>query len=87
MTGHDVDRLLRNPSVIRSRAMIKAIIGNARAMMSASPGLPALAKSCERTREGAPRSIAGIPSSAPQAEGRARQLKAQGYRFAGPASV
>jgi 3-methyladenine DNA glycosylase Tag len=26
MTGHDVDRLLRNPSVIRNRAMIKAII-------------------------------------------------------------
>jgi 3-methyladenine DNA glycosylase Tag len=45
MTGHDVDRLLRNPSVIRNRAMIKAIIGNARAMMSASPGLSALAKS------------------------------------------
>jgi DNA-3-methyladenine glycosylase I len=87
MTGHDVDRLLRNPSVIRNRAMIKAIIGNARAMMSASPGLSALAKSYERTREGAPRSIAGIPSSTPQAEALARQLKAQGYRFVGPTSI
>jgi DNA-3-methyladenine glycosylase I len=56
-------------------------------MMSASPGLSALAKSYERTREGAPRSIAGIPSSTPQAGALARQLKAQGYRFVGPTGV
>jgi DNA-3-methyladenine glycosylase I len=56
-------------------------------MLSASPSLPALAKSCDRTREGAPRSIASIPSSTPQAQALARQLKAQGYRFVGPTSV
>jgi len=55
--------------------------------MSTSPSLPALAKPYERTREGAPRSIADIPSSTPQAEALARQLKAQGYRFVGPTSV
>jgi 3-methyladenine DNA glycosylase Tag len=36
---------------------------------------------------GTPRSIAGIPSSTPQAEALARQLKAQGYRFVGPTSI
>ena len=87
MTDQDVDRLLQNPSIIRNRAKIKATVDNARAMMSASPSLPALAKSYERTRKGAPRSIADIPSSTPQAETLAKQLKAQGYRFAGPASV
>jgi DNA-3-methyladenine glycosylase I len=87
MTGQDVERLLQNPSIIRNRAKINATIGNARAMMSASPSLPALAESYEGTREDAPRSIADIPSSTPQAEALARQLKAQGYRFVGPTSV
>src|ERR1700730_13271350 len=87
MTDQDAARLLQNPSIIRTRAKIKAAVDNARAMMSASPSLPALAKSCERTRQGAPRSIADIPSSTPQAEALAKQLKAQGYRFVGPTSV
>jgi DNA-3-methyladenine glycosylase I len=87
MTDQDVDRLLQNPAIIRNRAKVKATVGNARAMMAASPSLPTLAKSYETTRKGAPRSIADIPSSTPQAEALAKQLKAQGYRFVGPTSV
>jgi DNA-3-methyladenine glycosylase I len=87
MTDEDVDRLVQNPSIIRNRAKIKATIDNARAMMSASPSLPALAMSYEGNREPAPRSIADIPSSTPQAQALAKQLKAQGYRFVGPTSV
>jgi DNA-3-methyladenine glycosylase I len=87
MTDRDVDRLLQNPSVIRNRAKIKATVDNARAMMSASPSLPTLANSYEITGKRAPRSIADIPSSTPQAEALAKQLKAQGYRFVGPTSV
>ena len=87
MTSEDIDRLLRNPSIIRNRAKIQATIDNAQAVMSASPSLPALAKSYERTPGDAPRSIADIPSSTPQAQTFARQLKAQGYRFVGPTSV
>jgi len=56
-------------------------------MMSASPGLPALAESYEPARAAAPRSIADIPSATPQAEALAKQLKAQGYHFVGPTSV
>ncbi len=56
-------------------------------MMSASPSLVALAKSYEITRKRAPRSVADLPKSAPQAEAFARQLKSQGYRFVGPTSV
>jgi DNA-3-methyladenine glycosylase I len=46
-----------------------------------------LARSCQITRERAPRSIAGLPTSTPQAQAFARQLKSQGYRFVGPTSV
>ena len=56
-------------------------------MMSASPNLVALAKSYEITRQGAPRSVADLPKSTPQAEAFAKQLKSQGYRFVGPTSV
>ena len=56
-------------------------------MMSASPSLVALAKSYEITRKRAPRSLADLPKSTPQAEAFAKQLKSQGYRFVGPTSV
>jgi DNA-3-methyladenine glycosylase I len=87
MTGQDVDRLLQNRSIIRNRAKIEATIENARAMLSASPSLPELARTYERTREAPPRSIADIPSSTPEAQALAKELKAQGYRFVGPTSV
>jgi DNA-3-methyladenine glycosylase I len=87
MTDRDVDRLLQNPSIIRNHAKIQSTVDNARAMMSASPSLPTLAKSYEETRKRAPRSVADLPSSTPQAEALAKQLKAQGYRFVGPTSV
>jgi DNA-3-methyladenine glycosylase I len=87
MTGLDVDRLVQDPSIVRNRAKIQSTVDNARAMMSASPSLPALAKSYEETRKQAPRSVAAIPSSTPPAGALARQLKAQGYRFVGPTSV
>jgi DNA-3-methyladenine glycosylase I len=87
MTDQDVDRLVQDPSIIRNRAKIKATVDNARAMMSASPSLPALARSYESTHERAPRAIADIPASTPQAQALAKQLKTQGYRFVGPTSV
>jgi len=87
MTDRDVDRLLQNPSIIRNRAKIQSTVDNARAMMSASPSLPTLATSYDETRKRAPRSVADLPSSTPQAEALAKQLKAQGYRFVGPTSV
>jgi DNA-3-methyladenine glycosylase I len=87
MTERDVDRLVQNAAIIRNRAKIQATIDNARAMMSASPTLAALAKSHELTRARAPRSLAEVPTSTPEAAAFAKQLKSQGYRFVGPTSV
>jgi DNA-3-methyladenine glycosylase I len=87
MTGNDVDRLAQDTSIIRNRAKIQATIDNARAMLSASPGLVALVESYEATRERAPQSIAVLPKSTPQSEQLARRLKSLGYRFVGPTSV
>jgi DNA-3-methyladenine glycosylase I len=87
MSARDVDRLVRDPSIIRNRAKIQATVDNARAMMSASPSLATLARSYATTRKRAPRSRADLPSSTPQANAFAKQLKLQGYRFVGPTSV
>ena len=87
MTERDVDRLLQDASIIRNRAKIQATVDNARAMISASPGLAALAQSYEITRKHAPRSLTDLSTSTPQAEAFAKELKAQGYRFVGPTSV
>ena len=51
MTARDVDRLVQDASIIRNRGKIQATVDNARAMMSASPSLAALAKSYEITRK------------------------------------
>jgi DNA-3-methyladenine glycosylase I len=87
MTERDIDQLVQDPSIIRNRAKIQATVRNARAMTSASPSLAALARSYESTRKRAPRSVADLPTSTPQADAFAKQLKAQGYRFVGPTSV
>ena len=87
MTERDVDRLVQDASIIRNRAKIQATVDNARAMLSASPSLAALARSYEVNRKRAPRSIADLPKSTPEAEAFAKQLKSQGYRFVGPTSV
>src|SRR5207248_2895743 len=87
MTERDVDQLVQNASIIRNRGKIQATVDNARAMMSASPSLVALAKSYEITRKRAPRYVADLPTSTPQADAFAKQLKSQRYRFVGPTSV
>jgi len=87
MTADDVDELVGDASIIRNRAKIQATVDNARALLSASPSLTELAKSYAVNRKRAPRSLADLPSSTPQAEAFAKQLKAQGYRFVGPTSV
>jgi DNA-3-methyladenine glycosylase I len=87
MTARDTAKLVQDASIIRNRAKIQATIENARAMSSASPSLASLARSYASDRERAPRSLADLPTSTPQADEFARRLKSQGYRFVGPTSV
>ncbi len=87
---HRAAELLRattEPIGAVARGKIQATVDNARMMLSVSPSLAALAKSYEVSHERAPRSVADLPKSTPQAEALAKQLKAEGYRFVGPTSV
>jgi DNA-3-methyladenine glycosylase I len=64
--------------IIRNRRKIQATVDNARAMLSASPSLVALAKAYEMTRKRSPRSIADLPKSTPQAEAFAKAVEVAG---------
>jgi DNA-3-methyladenine glycosylase I len=87
MTERDIDRLVGDASIIRNRKKIEATILNARAMQTASPDLPTLARSYEVERRHPPRSLADLPTSTPGAAEFAGRLKSQGYHFVGPTSV
>ena len=87
MTEQDVSRLMQDASIIRNQRKIQATIDNARAMMASSPKLAELAMTYETTSGRAPRSVAELPASTPQAEEFAKRLKSQGYHFVGPTSV
>ena len=87
MTDEEVDRLMQDASIIRNRRKIQATIDNARAMLASSPKLAELARTYETISGRAPRSIAELPASTPEAEAFAKRLKSQGYRFVGPTSV
>ncbi len=79
--------MVEDASIIRNHAKIEATVNNAGAMLSASPSLAELAKTYEIDRKHPPRSVAEIPTSTPEAESFAKQLKSQGYHFVGPTSV
>jgi DNA-3-methyladenine glycosylase I len=87
MTGRDVGRLVRDPTIIRNRAKIEATVANARVMESASPTLAELVAAHATNRKTAPRTVRDVPTTTPQATALATQLKSQGYRFVGPTSV
>ena len=87
MTDREIGRLANDPTIVRNRAKIEATVDNARAMASASPGLPALARAYEVDRRRSPRSAAEVPSTTPRAQEFAKQLKTLGFRFVGPTSV
>lgn len=78
MTGHDVDQLVQDSSIIRNRAKIEATIANAQAMTSASPSLVELVAAYATDRTRAPRTLADVPTTTPQATAFATRLKSQG---------
>ena len=83
----DVARLLGDASIVRNRAKIEAVIGNARAALGVPGGLAALVWSYAGGQDPAPVTLADIPSSTPGSKALAKELKRQGFTFTGPVTV
>lgn len=92
----DVERLTRNPGIIRNRRKIEAAIDNARAtveMRSSADSshrpahLGELVWSYRPTRDPLPRSQGEVPTQLPESVALAKDLKARGFRFVGPTTM
>ena len=83
----DVARLLGDTSIVRNRAKIEAVIGNARAALEVPGGLAALVWSYADGQDRAPATLAEIPSWTPGSKALAKDLKRHGFSFTGPVTV
>ena len=84
----DIQRLLDNPGIIRSRAKIEAAIGGARIYCDMAERGEDFSDYCWSFTNG--KVLKGsriVPASTPLSEAIAKDLKRRGFRFVGPAIV
>lgn len=84
----EVQRLLGDARIVRSRAKIEATIGNAQAYLAMGGSEP-FAAFCWQSVGGAPKvnrfaAMAEVPAATPESEALAKALKKRGFRFCGP---
>ena len=87
-----VDRLLKDPGIVRNRQKIESAIGNARAFLDVQEAAGSFADHLWGFVDGKPvqnrwRSISQIPARTPLAETVSQDLKARGFTFVGPTIV
>ena len=83
----DVARLLGDAGIVRNRAKIEAVIGNARAMLDLPVGLADLVWTYADPGRPAPAGPAEVPAWTPASRALAAELRRHGFRFAGPVTA
>jgi DNA-3-methyladenine glycosylase I len=83
----DVARLLADPGIVRNRAKIQAVIGNARAALGLPDGLTALVWKYSGEPSAAPRTLADVPAVTPASKALSAELKRHGFTFTGPVTA
>src|SRR5579859_4999716 len=83
----DEARLLADPGIVRNRAKISAVIGNARAALEVPGGLAALMWRYASGPAPAPVTLADVPAQTPASKACARELRGLGFSFVGPVTV
>ena len=83
----DEARLLADPGIVRNRAKVSAVIGNARAALTVPGGLAALVWRYAGEPAAAPATLADVPASTPASTACARELRRLGFSFVGPVTV
>jgi DNA-3-methyladenine glycosylase I len=83
----DEARLLADPGIVRNRAKVNAVIGNARAALAVPGGLAALIWRYAGARGMAPVTLADVPAWTPASKACARELRGLGFSFVGPVTV
>ena len=84
-----VERLLRDPGIVRNRAKVDAAVANARAALKVRAEFGSLDRYLWSFVDGAPirnrwRAVAEIPAETDESRAMSGDLKRRGFRFAGP---
>lgn len=87
--SRDVERLLRNPGIVRNRLKIEATIRNARGVLTIQREHGSLDRFLwrfvdDRPRQNAWNSVREVPASSEPSERMSRGLKERGFNFVGP---
>jgi DNA-3-methyladenine glycosylase I len=86
----DVERLLRDPQIVRNRAKIEATLANARATTAArDTGIPLdqVIRAHAPAQSKPPAGWADVPATTAETVALARELKRKGFRFVGPTTL
>jgi DNA-3-methyladenine glycosylase I len=83
----DEARLLADAGIVRNRAKIRAVIGNARAALGVPGGLAALMWRYAGGPGKPPVNLADVPASTAASAQCARELRRCGFTFVGPVTV
>jgi DNA-3-methyladenine glycosylase I len=88
-TDADVERLMRDPGIVRNRAKIEATLKNARATLALRDdgGLDRLIWSHKPEQQLEPTTLAELPSATPASKALALDLRAHGFAFVGPTTA
>jgi DNA-3-methyladenine glycosylase I len=84
-----VERLLRDPGIVRNRAKVEAAVGNARAALEVRDEVGSLDAYLWSFVDGRPvrnrwRTVADIPTETDRSAAMSKGLKRRGFRFVGP---
>ena len=83
----DEARLLTDPGIVRNRAKIRAVIGNARAALAVPGGLAAVVWRYADSQRTPPVTTADVPAQTPSSRACARELRKLGFSFVGPVTI
>jgi DNA-3-methyladenine glycosylase I len=84
-----VERLLRNPGIVRNRQKIEAAVANARAFLAVQEEFGSFDRYVWRFVDSAPiqgrwRTTRDVPARTPESERMSKDLISRGFRFVGP---
>jgi DNA-3-methyladenine glycosylase I len=87
--ARSIERLLRDPGIVRNRLKVESAIANARATLEVQHELGSLASLLWSFTDGSPlrnrwRSLGDIPSETDESRAMSKELKRRGFRFVGP---
>jgi DNA-3-methyladenine glycosylase I len=87
-TGARVEKLMKNPGIVRNRAKIAAAIGNAKATLAVQDEFGSLDRFLwdavgGAPRRNSPRTLGDVPATTPQSDALSRLLLKRGFKFVG----